>query len=251
MFCLKQVFTVYYCIVWFLKNASHSRCSKSMYKRMRYGKKRFHCMRGGSARPDSSEPALLHGHERFRPVRKPYQRPGCQARSVPPISQPGTQRSLQTEQWLAGPRRPPPAKTSVTRTSPLFPTWWRPQSSDLYSEPAAARDRNIPATAATWPSLGTDLRLLGWDPAFLLFCFWWSPAAPGGTTAYLVSGMLNSGGVVGFIHMSGVLEKSSTGTSWKAQQAGTSRNTQVFSFMHFHIFHGHFSYRPEQCPLTL
>lgn len=37
---------------------------------MCYGKKRFHCMRGGSAHPDSSEPALLHGHGRFRPVRK-------------------------------------------------------------------------------------------------------------------------------------------------------------------------------------
>lgn len=109
-----------------------------------------------------------------------YQLPGCQARSVPPVSQPGTQRSLQTEQWLAGPRRPPPVKTSVTRASPLFPTWWCPQSSDLYSEPAAARDRNIPATAATWPSHGTDLRLLGWDPAFLLFCFWWPRQPQGG-----------------------------------------------------------------------
>ena len=69
--------------------------------------------------------------------------------------------------------------------------------------------------------------------------------------AYLVGRMLNSGGVAGFIHLSGVLEKSSTGTSWKAQQPGSLRNTQVFSFMHFHIFYGHFSYRPEQYPLTL
>lgn len=108
MFCLKTIFLQ--CIVAlydFFKMQATCDVQNQYIKGLCYGKKGFHCMRGGSARP------LLH--QRLTPLHRcmrflvSSQRGTCssseaaKARPVPPASQPGPRGGCKTERLSSTP----------------------------------------------------------------------------------------------------------------------------------------------------
>lgn len=205
--------------------------------------KRAHCTRGSSG---SSRLVPLHSRVLLQPVRKLNQLPGRQARSVPPISQPGTQRSLRTETWLAGPRSrpppgPPPAQTSVTHTSPL-PTCFLPgPPTGLHLEPAVPSEPRVRATCPISRSSAGNLS------SCCFVCAWWS------LTPWGRGGALSSGLTVGFIHPPGVpseelpLCKSGGAGSWPRE-----KYSRILFYARLHFSH-HSPFRrgPAQDPLIV
>lgn len=124
MFCLKTIFLQ--CIVAlydFFKMQATRDVQNQYIKGLCYGKKGFHCMRGGSARP------LLH--QRLTPLHRcmrflvSSQRGTCssseaaKARPVPPASQPGPRGGCKTERLSSTPCSAP-EQASVTSPGRFF-----------------------------------------------------------------------------------------------------------------------------------
>lgn len=142
------------------------------------GKKRFHCRRGGFARPDSSEAGPTSQTQASSQTGSPGSQATKQGR-CPQFLSLGPSGGCKQRTGLTGPGRLPQPGSPQASTSENTSHMYLQVASYLVSLPefwpllgaCCPRRSEILATAAMCLNPVTDLLLLfGWKPTFLLFC---------------------------------------------------------------------------------